>query len=57
MTDDYKVIVAEGRFAEDGPEQKQLLREFHGQKIHLPNNQAHWPSPVHVAWHRKNRFK
>jgi len=23
LTDDYKVIVAEGRFAEDGPEQKQ----------------------------------
>ena len=18
---------------------------------------GHWPSPVHVAWHRKNRFK
>src|SRR2546425_11565501 len=47
LTDDYKVIVTEGRFAEDGPEQKQLLREFHGQKIHLPNNPAHWPSPVH----------
>src|SRR5205085_6694723 len=28
-----------------------------GQKIHLLNNPAHWPSPVHVAWHRRNRFK
>ncbi|HEV3083915.1 MAG TPA: HNH endonuclease [Gemmataceae bacterium] len=26
LTDDFKVIVAEGRFAEDGPEQKQVLR-------------------------------
>src|SRR5205807_2521265 len=57
LTDDYKVIVAEGRFAEDGPEQKQLLCEYHGQKIHLPNNPAHWPNPVHIAWHRKKKFK
>jgi putative restriction endonuclease len=42
LTDDYRVIVAEGRFAEDRPEEKQLQREFHGQKIHLPDNPAHW---------------
>ena len=57
LTDDYKVIVAEGRFAEDGPNQEQLLREYHGRKIHLPNDPAHWPNPVHIAWHRKKKFK
>jgi len=56
LTDDYKVIVAEGQFAEDGPDQK-LLREYHGQRIHLPGNPAHWPNPLHMAWHRKKRFK
>src|SRR5271165_6015533 len=56
MTDDYKVIVAEGRFAEAGPDQK-LLRDYHGQRIHLPHDAAHWPNPVHIGWHRKHRFQ
>jgi putative restriction endonuclease len=56
LTDDYKVIVAEGQFAEHGPDQK-LLRQYHGQKIHLPSNPAHWPNPLHIAWHRRKRFK
>ena len=56
LTDDYKVVVAEGRFAEAGPGEM-LLAEYRGKKIHLPNDSAHWPNPVHIAWHRKNRFK
>ena len=56
LTDDYKVLVAEGHFAEDGPDQK-LLREYYGKKIHLPNDPNSWPNPLHLAWHRKNRFK
>ncbi len=56
MTDDYKVLVAEGHFAEDGPDQK-LLSEYHGKKILLPKAPRCWPNPLHVAWHRKNRFK
>jgi putative restriction endonuclease len=56
LTDDYKVIVAVGRFAEDGPDQK-LLAAYHGRQIHLPAEVAAWPSPVHIAWHRSKRFK
>src|SRR5437868_552593 len=56
LTDDYKVIVAEGHFAEDGPD-KMLLREYNGKRIHLPTDTAHWPNPVHIAWHRQKRFK
>jgi putative restriction endonuclease len=56
LTDDYKVIVAAGRFAEDGPDQK-LLAAYHGQRLHLPGDPAAWPSLVHVGWHRKMRFK
>jgi putative restriction endonuclease len=56
LTDDYKVIVAEGEFAEAGPEQK-LLREYHGKKILLPKDLALRPNPIHIAWHRKKRFK
>jgi putative restriction endonuclease len=56
LTDDYKVVVAEGQFAEAGPDHW-LLRDFHGKKIQLPKDPACWPNPVHVAWHRKNRFK
>jgi putative restriction endonuclease len=56
LTDDYKVIVALGGFAEDGPDQK-LLATYGGQRIHLPANSAVWPSPVHIAWHRNKKFK
>jgi putative restriction endonuclease len=56
LADDYQVIVAVGRFAEDNPDQKGLL-EYHGKKIHLPSNPALWPNPVNLAWHRKHRFQ
>jgi hypothetical protein len=44
------------RSHEDGPDQK-LLREYQGQRIRLPAEPAHWPNPVHIAWHRKHRFQ
>jgi putative restriction endonuclease len=56
LTDDYQVIVAVGRFAEDNPDQKGLL-EYHGMKIHLPADSAVWPNPANLAWHRKHRFQ
>ena len=56
LTDDYKVIVAEGEFAEAGAEQK-LLREYHGKKILLPDEPALRPNPIHIAWHRRKKFK
>jgi putative restriction endonuclease len=56
LTHDFRVIVAEGRFTEDGPDQM-LLREYHGQRIYLPAEPAHWPGPVHIARHRKHRFQ
>jgi putative restriction endonuclease len=56
LSDDYLVIVAVGRFAENSRDQKPLLA-YHGQKIHLPSDQALWPKTVHLAWHRKHRFQ
>lgn len=56
IADDYTVIVALGQFAEQSPDQK-ALRDYHNQKIHLPSNLALWPDPVHLAWHRKNKFQ
>lgn len=56
LTDDYEVIVAQGQFAEAGPDQM-LLATYHGRRIHLPADQALWPNPAHLHWHRKNRFK
>jgi putative restriction endonuclease len=55
LSDDYLVIVAVGRFAEDTRDQKPLL-SYHGQRIQLPSNRALWPNPVHIAWHRRHRF-
>lgn len=56
ISDDYKVIVALGRFSEDSPDQKSLT-EYHGRKLHLPDDPKLWPAPVHLGWHRKNRFQ
>lgn len=56
LTDDYKVIVAEGRFAENGPDQM-LLRKYHGQPIYLPDDSLLWPNVIHLSWHRKKKFK
>jgi len=56
LSDDYLVIVAVGHFAEESRDQKPLLT-YHGQRIFLPSEQALWPNPIHIAWHRKHRFQ
>lgn len=56
VADDYTVIVAAGRFAEDSPDQKPLAA-YHGQKVHLPGDPALVPNPIHLAWHRKHKFQ
>lgn len=56
LTDDYKVIVAEGSFAEAGPI-PHLLSQYSGERIQLPSDPRLWPNPLHVSWHRKNRFR
>ncbi len=55
ISDNYTVIVAIGQFTEQSPDQKPL-RDYHGQKIRLPKDSALWPNPIHLAWHRKNKF-
>jgi putative restriction endonuclease len=56
LTDDYKVIVAQGEFAEAG-DNHHLLSAYHGQTILLPSDRTQWPNPIHVAWHRNKEFK
>jgi len=51
----YKVIVADGEFAEAGSGQD-LLAGYHGKKLLLPKDLALWPNPIHIAWHRKTKF-
>lgn len=55
LADDCTVIVAVGRFSEDSPDQKSLV-EYDGQKIRLPADTSSRPNPVHLGWHRKNKF-
>lgn len=43
LSDDYRVVVACGTFAEAGPEQH-LLARCNGQMIQLPGEKATWPS-------------
>jgi putative restriction endonuclease len=56
LSDDYRVVVAQSNFAEGGPEEH-LLARYSGRKIQLPQAQTLWPSLLHIAWHRRNRFK
>ncbi len=53
--DDYRVIVAKQGFSESSPNQKSLA-EMDGQRLLLPRDEAIWPGPVYVQWHRTNQF-
>jgi putative restriction endonuclease len=55
ISDDYRVIVAVGKFKEDSPNSRSLAA-YHGEKLRLPVDPNLWPNPIHLAWHRKNRF-
>lgn len=55
ISDDYVVIVATGQFAELNPDHKGL-RDYHGQKIRLPNDPTLHPRLTYLSWHRKNKF-
>lgn len=55
LTDDYRVVLANGRFCETGP-LPYLLASFDGKRIHLPKNRALWPDPRHLDWHRYNKL-
>jgi putative restriction endonuclease len=56
VTDDYRVIVAGDKFAEDAPDQKQLML-YQNEPLRLPKDQSLWPNPIHLAWHRKNKLQ
>ena len=51
LDDDYRVIVAKGRFAEAG-EDAFLLTRFAGRRIALPCRREYWPDRAQLAWHR-----
>lgn len=56
IDDEYRVVIAAEAFVESSPNQKPLS-EMHGQRLFLPADQAIWPSKVHLAWHRANKFR
>ncbi len=55
ISDDYRVVVASSRFTESGKPDL-LLGNYQGTCLHLPDDRTRWPSPVHLAWHRKKKF-
>jgi putative restriction endonuclease len=55
IADDFRVMVASSRFAESGKPDL-LLGNYHGAGLRLPDDHALWPSPAHIAWHRKAKF-
>jgi putative restriction endonuclease len=56
LGDDYGVRVASPKFSESGADAL-LLKSLEGRKIRLPSNPSLWPDPIHLAWHRANRFQ
>jgi|ERR1035437_5632673 putative restriction endonuclease len=57
ISDDYQIIIAVGQFAEAGPNEHNLLASYHGRRLYLPEDRTLWPDPIHLAWHRKSKFK
>ena len=51
LNDDYKVIVNEEKFVEEGvPGQR--LADFEGRRIFLPSDPKYWPEHSYISWHR-----
>jgi putative restriction endonuclease len=57
ISDDYRVIVSFGDFAEAGPNQVGLLANYHGKQLVLPREKSLWPDPIHLAWHRRRKAR
>ena len=57
ISDDYRVLVAVGQFTENGPDKLRLLATYHNKPIQLPRDKSLWPDRLHLAWHRKHRFR
>ena len=57
ISDDFRVVVASGRFSESADTPDLLLGRYHGMRLRLPSDQGLWPSLVHIGWHKKNRFE
>ena len=55
LDDRYQIIVASD-LQEESPYSRLLMREFHGERILLPNSEQHYPSIESIEWHRKNIF-
>lgn len=56
LGDDYRVRVASTKFSESGADAL-LLKSMESHKILLPSDAKFWPDPIHLAWHRINRFQ
>src|SRR5437868_15365318 len=58
LSDDFKVIVAEGKFVEEclEPGIKGLL-DYRECGIYLPVDHTKWPDLQYIKWHRWHRFK
>jgi putative restriction endonuclease len=55
LDDRYQIIVASD-LQEESPYSRLLMREFHGERILLPNSEQHYPRLEAIQWHRKNVF-
>ena len=55
ISDDFRVVVAASRFTESGKPDL-LLGSYQGRCLRLPDDRTLWPSPAHLAWHRRQKF-
>jgi putative restriction endonuclease len=56
ISDEYRVIVSVGAFNESAPTDALLLAIRHGSRLLLPKDNGLWPNPIHLGWHRSQRF-
>jgi putative restriction endonuclease len=55
VSDDYRVQVALGAFAENCPDGTPL-RAYHNRPLRVPSETCFRPHPNYLAWHRKHQF-
>lgn len=54
ISHDYRVLVSATFTENDSP---YGIRQFEGKPIALPRNEAHWPLPENLEWHREMVFR
>lgn len=54
INEDYRIIIPNGRFTEESPQETKPMKQFNGEQIILPTKETHFPRLESLHWHRQH---